>query len=101
MLIPFQGEAMHAVLTTVSIAPGEFEAAHKSLLSQVIPRVKQSPGFVRGVWTIKPDHENGTAVLVFQTLQDAENAANQARHSPMPTGVTLRSAEVCEVTGEA
>ena len=40
---------MYAVIVNVSIAPGQFEASQKVLREQVVPRVKQAPGFVKGV----------------------------------------------------
>jgi hypothetical protein len=39
---------MYAVMTTVDITDGE--AATKALAEQVIPMVKQAPGFVGGYW---------------------------------------------------
>jgi hypothetical protein len=92
---------MHALAVTVSIAPGQFEGARRALQSQVIPRVKQAPGFVKGYWTVSAGHERGTSLAVFDSQQNAENAANMARTGQMPPGVTLVSSEVCEVTGEA
>ena len=92
---------MHALVMTVSIAPGHFESAHENLQSQVIPRVKQMPGFVRGYWTINAGHERGTSLVVFDTEQNAQTAVTGTRNGPMPPGVTIVNAEVAEVTGEA
>ena len=39
---------MYAVVATVDITDGE--AATKALVEQVIPMVKQAPGFVGGYW---------------------------------------------------
>ena len=92
---------MHAVIVNVSIAPGHFEASQKVLREQVVPRVKQAPGFVKGYWTVRDDSASGTSMAVFGTKQDAENAMTMVRNSPPPPGVTLNSVEVREVVAEA
>ena len=43
---------MHSVITSVSIAPGQFEKARQSLKDEVVPRASKAPGFVKGYWTI-------------------------------------------------
>jgi hypothetical protein len=91
---------MYAVVVNVSIAPGQFSAARKALNEQVVPRVKQAPGFVRGYWTIRDDSSQGTSMTVFQTKQDADNAVTMVRNTPPPPGVSLNSAEVREVIAE-
>jgi hypothetical protein len=92
---------MHAVIGKVSIAPGQFDAAHKVLRGEIVPRVSQAPGFVKGYWTVSDDKTNGTSLLVFDSKQSAENAATMARNGPMPPGVALVGVEICEVTADA
>lgn len=92
---------MHAVITNVNIASGEFENARKSLHEIVVPRVSKAPGFVRGIWTVDAGHSVGTSMALFNTRSDAENAVQQMRSNPMPPGVTLNSAEISEVIAEA
>ena len=92
---------MHAVVTTVNIAADQFENARKALHETVVPRVKKAPGFVRGVWTIDAGRRSGTSMILFNTKSDAENALQQMRSNPMPSGVTLNSADVREVLAEA
>ncbi|HEV2327119.1 MAG TPA: hypothetical protein VGS10_24480 [Terracidiphilus sp.] len=92
---------MHAVVANVNIASGEFENARKSLHENVLPRITKAPGFVRGVWTIDAGRSVGTSMVLFKTKSEAENAVQQMRSNPMPTGVTLNSAEVREVIAEA
>lgn len=91
---------MYAVVTNVSIAPGQFQAARKALSEQVVPRVKQAPGFVKGYWTVRDDSSQGTSMTIFRTKQDADNAATMVRNAPTPPGVSLNSAEVREVIAE-
>jgi hypothetical protein len=91
---------MYAVVVNVSIASGQFAAARTALNEQVVPRVKQAPGFVKGYWTVRDDSSQGTSMAVFRTKQDADNAVTMVRNSPPPPGVTLNSAEVREVIAE-
>ena len=92
---------MHAVVVTVKIAAGQFEAAQKALKDNVAPRVSKAPGFVKAYWTIAADRATGVSMAVFKTQADAENAANMARTNPTPPGVTLNSVEIREVIAEA
>jgi hypothetical protein len=91
---------MYAVVVNVSIAVGQLAAARKAVNEQVIPRVKQAPGFVKGYWTVRDDSIAGTSMTIFKTKQDADNAVTMVRNTPPPPGVTLNSAEVREVIAE-
>ena len=91
---------MYAVVVNVSIAAGQLAAARKAVNEQVIPRVKQAPGFVKGYWTVREDSSAGTSMTIFKTKQDADNAVTMVRNTPPPPGVTLNSAEVREVIAE-
>jgi hypothetical protein len=91
---------MYAVVVNVSIAAGQLAAARKAVNEQVIPRVKQAPGFVKGYWTVRDDSSAGTSMTIFKTKQDADNAVTMVRNTPPPPGVTLNSAEVREVIAE-
>ena len=90
---------MHAVIISVSVAPGHLEAARKALREQVVPRVKGASGFVKGIWTGNDD--SGLSMTLFKTQQDAEAGAAMARNAPPPPGVTLKSVDVREVIVEA
>jgi hypothetical protein len=92
---------MYAVVTTVNIASGQFEAGRKDLHDTVVPRVSKAPGFVKGVWLVRDDHAQGLSTIVFKTKQDAENAMSMVRKAPMAAGVTLNTIEVREVVAEA
>ena len=91
---------MYAIVANVNIAPGQLAAARKALDEQVVPRVKQAPGFVRGYWTVREDSTQGTSMTIFRTKQDADNAVAMLRNTPPPPGVSLNSAEVREVVAE-
>ena len=88
---------MHALVVSVSIAPGQFEQSQQALHSQVIPRVKQAPGVIHGYWTVSADHAHGNSVVVFDTKEHAEATAAMVRQQPTPAGVTFNSMEVREV----
>ena len=91
---------MHAVFVTVNIASGQFEQARKALHEQVVPRVKQAPGVVKGYWTVRADAAQGASIIVFNTKEQAEAGAEMVRSSPPPPGVTLNSVEVREVVAD-
>lgn len=92
---------MHGVLVTANIAAGQFESARKGLREQVLPRVKEAPGLVKGFWTRNADGTQGVSLVVFDTQEHAEGAAKMVRTSPPPAGVTLSSIEVREVVADA
>jgi hypothetical protein len=91
---------MHAVVVHATIAPGQMDAARTALHDQVLPRVRQAPGLVKGYWTRNADGTNGISVVVFNSQSDAENAAGMVRSTPPPPGVTLGTIEVREVIAE-
>ena len=92
---------MHAVVVSVSIAPGQIESSRKALKDEVVPRVSKAPGFVKGYWTAGADATRGLSFVVFASEQDATNAAQMVRNAPPPAGVTMGSVEVREVIAEA
>jgi hypothetical protein len=63
---------------------------------QVIPMVREAPGFVAGYW-IKLDDTHGTSVVVFETESQARATVPPA-DAPM-RGVTQTSVKVGEVVG--
>jgi hypothetical protein len=87
---------MYAVVTTVDIT--EREAADKALVEQVIPMVRQAPGFVGAFW-VRLDAGHGTSVVVFETEEQARAGAPEVG-SGMP-GVTFTSVEFGQVVGHA
>ena len=91
---------MHAVAVRVSI--NDFERGREFLTTQVVPRVSQAPGFVAGYWTRSDDNRNGLGMIVFES-EDAANGAAQMIQSqaPQDEGVTLEDVEVREVVASA
>jgi hypothetical protein len=92
---------MHAVLVWVRI--NDFETARKDLQEQVVPRVKQAPGFVAGYWTRSADGSNGRAMIVFDSEETAQGATEMIRAAASNEGggVTLEDVEVREVVEHA
>jgi hypothetical protein len=91
---------MHALVVTVRIEPSRFDIAQKTLREQVVPRVSQTPGFVKGYWTVNAETTQGLSMAVFSTKKDAENAVDMVRAAAPPPGVTLNTVEVREVVAE-
>ena len=89
---------MHAVLVKVSIS--DFEGSVKELRETVVPRISSLPGFVAGYWTRSSDGSNGRSMLVFESEEAAQAAAERVGAS-IPEGVTFESAEVREVVASA
>jgi hypothetical protein len=89
---------MHAVLTSVTIK--DQAAAEEYLREQVVPNVKQAPGFVAGYWI--RDEGEGRGVVVFESEDAARGAAERLneRIGGNPA-VTLNSVTVGEVVASA
>ncbi|HUP75606.1 MAG TPA: hypothetical protein VM282_21385 [Acidimicrobiales bacterium] len=79
------------------------DTAGKALQSQVIPNVKQAPGFVSGVWAADRDNGRGVGIVVFESREQAEAMLQRLESGEMrrPPGVTAESAFVYEVQGQA
>ena len=88
---------MHALFLTVTVP--DYEKARKELHERVIPAVSQAPGFVAGYW-LAPVGTRGNAVLVFESEDAAQGAADWQKQSP-PSQVSIESTEVREVAGHA
>lgn len=74
------------------------EVAESALNEQLIPRIKEAPGFVAGYWTNKD--KAGLGMTVWESEDAAETAAGMV-HSMPAEGVTIGEVEVREVVGRA
>ena len=88
---------MHAVVVRVRLSDDD-SVALEELRQQVVPRVSQAPGFVRGYWVRLEGEKQGTSVVVFDSEEQARNAGEQFQP---PEGVTLESVEIGEVVANA
>jgi hypothetical protein len=87
---------MFAAIAKVDITDGE--VAVTALSEQVIPGVKQAPGFVGGYWVLL-DEGHGMSVVVFETEEQARTGAPEVGgESP---GVAFTSVTFGEVVGHA
>jgi antibiotic biosynthesis monooxygenase (ABM) superfamily enzyme len=89
---------MHAALVAVTIE-GDVEKAQANLRENVVPMVRQSPGFVAGYW-MEPQDGNGWSVVVFDTEEHARAAAPEQGSSPGP-GVTIKHVQFAPVVAHA
>jgi hypothetical protein len=90
---------MHALAVAVSIDQDRLEEANQELQTRVVPMVKQSPGLVSGVW-LAPSAGKGHSLLLFDTEQNANAAAEMAKNAPRPDFVKFDSIEVREVIAQ-
>lgn len=89
---------MHAVVVRVSIK--DREAAQKRLDEDVVPRIRQAPGFRAGYWTWKDN--TGLSMVVFDSEDAANQAGDQARAMVQEIdAVELEGVEVREVVAHA
>jgi hypothetical protein len=91
---------MYAVFTEVNAEDSVAEAARVFLPQQAVPAAREG-GAKAGYW-LAPQGGRGVAVTVFETEDEAREAASMFRvgESPMPgspEGVTVKSVEVREV----
>ena len=91
---------MHAVLANVTIDPGHDQDAQAQLESNIVPRVKEAPGVVAGYWMRSDDGQHGSSVVLFETQDAAQAAADMARNAPRPDFIHFDSIEVREVVAQ-
>jgi hypothetical protein len=89
---------MHAVIVSVSISDGE--AATEHLRNEIVPQVKQAPGFVAGYWVRIQGGDKGRGTMVFESEDAARAVAEQITQNPGES-VTLDSVDVGEVVESA
>jgi hypothetical protein len=87
---------MHAVVVKVKI--NDPEGATTNLREQVVPQVKQAPGFVAGYWTRKDG--TGLSMLIVESEEAARNLSERVREMA-PDEVTIEDVEVREVVANA
>ena len=98
---------MHGVVGTVSMEQDSLEVQRQVLTQQIVPRVRQSPGFVSGYWTYDAENSAGHVMVLFQSDEAArgfragvlEDAA--ARERRVQTGVEFQDLVVVEVIAQA
>ena len=89
---------MHAVVVSVTISDGEQATTY--LRNEVVPRVKQAPGFVAGYWVRIEGGDKGRSTIVFES-EDAARAVADQISQEAGEAVTLDSVELGEVVESA
>lgn len=93
---------MHAILGTVDIDGTRGAEAVAMLHDQLIPMIRQMPGFVSGTWTRSVDGTQGRSLILFESEETAKAATEAAREGPPPGApVSFVSADVFEVVAQA
>jgi hypothetical protein len=93
-----EDSAMHAVLVSVEIH--DAEAGRERLNNEVVPRASQAPGFVAGYW-IQVAEGQGRSVIVMESEEAANAAAEMIRNQPAGGDVSLVDVKVGEVVANA
>jgi hypothetical protein len=89
---------MYGVFTIVRIESGKYDDLGSGMIqTDLIPQVKQAPGFVKGVWF--GDGEVGHGLIVFETEEQAL-AANQFVPSMEFEGVQVISSQTYAIVAE-
>jgi len=91
---------MHALVVTVSIDPAGVKEAQENLTSRVVPAVKQAPGVVAGYWLAPKQGSSaleGFSVVLFDSEENARQAQEMAKNSPVPDAVKFTGFEIREV----
>ena len=91
---------MHALVVTVSIDPAGVEGAQENLRTRVVPAVKQAPGLVAGYWLAPKQGSSGLegfSVVFFDSEENARQAQEMAKNSPLPDAVKFTGFDIQEV----
>jgi hypothetical protein len=92
---------VHANVVFVNVDASQADPARRGLHEEVIPRVRQTVGFVAGYW-LEPIDGMGISVTLWESEQAAREAAGHIQPASSPTtGVKLDRIETREVIGQA
>jgi len=94
---------MHAVVVNTKVEESAMDPEYKILREQIIPNVRQFPGFVSGYW-LAPVNGIGHAVVVSESEDAARKAAEAMGVKPggsLSPGTLLESVGFIEVVGHA
>jgi hypothetical protein len=89
---------MHAVVIAVTIE--DVDTATRVLNEEIVPQVKQAPGFHAGWWVTIKDGAEGRGTMVFESEEVARGVAEQIGQEP-GEAVTIQSVDVGEVAANA
>jgi len=87
---------MFAVVVRGTGESAMINGSGQHLETNVLPRTRQAPGFVSGLWMT--DRAGGTLnALAFESEDAARAALGPVRNAPRPEGMRLESADLYEV----
>jgi hypothetical protein len=90
---------MHANVVTVEVR--DADAGLAMLRDEVIPMIKQAPGFVGGYWWRGEDGD-GHALVIFESEEAANGMAERSRATATEDGpATMRNVETVEIVASA
>ncbi len=89
---------MHVVYVEVGIRPGRTEESINSLKENIVPRVKQAPGFVKGTWF--GNDQTGHSLMLFESEDQARGMAEMVTAEP-DDPVEIVEVQVYELHAEA
>jgi hypothetical protein len=94
---------MHAVVVHVTIEAGRIADAERELNEAIVPMIKESKGFVSGIWTHSTDGTRGVGIVAFSSEEDARASVDGMNSMGMPpeSPVTIDSAEVYDIGATA
>jgi hypothetical protein len=96
-----KGATVYANVVFVNVDATEADPARRGLHNQVIPRVRETPGFVAGYW-LEPVDGKGISVTLWESEQAAREAARLIHPASSPTtGVKVDRIDTREVIGQA
>jgi hypothetical protein len=96
-----KGVTVHANVVFVNVDATQADPALRGLHNEVIPRVRQTPGFVAGFW-LEPLDGKGISVTLWESEHAAREAAALIHLASSPTtGVKVDRIETREVIGKA
>ena len=87
---------MHAIVVTASVDTGREQEGREHLRANVVPAVKQIPGFVGAYWLA-----SGLSVLLFDSEDAARSAADALPNAPRPDFASIGDVDVHEVVAHA
>jgi hypothetical protein len=94
---------MHAVVVNTRVEESAMDPEYKILREQIIPAVRQLPGFVGGYW-LAPVTGIGLSVVFFESEDVARKNAETMGVKPggsLSPGTSFESVEFVEVAGHA
>jgi hypothetical protein len=90
---------MFAVVTTVELPEGAtVDEGRKQLEADVIPRMKQAPGFVAAYFLAPPEGREGLSFAIYESKEAATTVSEHMQPTPP---VKLLHSEVREVAASA